>query len=252
MNRNGSNKYLIHPEPKKTKKKKELTEGEKKAKNKSKLLWQHPMRAIVSGCSGTGKSLFALRTLSEKDSPFDKIVWCAPEYSLTQTKLKNFQHNMGEDKVKFIKGLDQAEIKKTLQENFDEGLQTALVLDDLMYEQNDFIGSLFTTSRHLNASVIELTQRLFNSNKSRTNRLNTNYFVLFPFGADKSEFHTLARQMNPLEYKRIIEKYNDATSMRYGCLIIDANTHSYDIDNKNLLKFRSGWWDNVYEDMVDV
>jgi NADH dehydrogenase/NADH:ubiquinone oxidoreductase subunit G len=55
-----------------------------------------------------------------------------------------------------------------------------------------------------------------------------------------------------MEYKRILEKYNESTNKRYGCLIIDANTHAYDMDNKNLLKFRDGEWDKVYEDMADV
>eukprot|EP00049_Salpingoeca_infusionum_P006882 m.112499 g.112499 ORF g.112499 m.112499 type:complete len:122 (-) comp13477_c0_seq2:640-1005(-) len=121
-----------------------------------------------------------------------------------------------------------------------------------MSEQNTYLNNLFTSGRHKNASIIELCQRLFNSTKARTNRLNTNYFVLFPFGADKSEFHTLARQINPTEHKRIVEKYNESTNKRYGCLIIDSNTHTYDCDNKNLLKFRDTDFDTIYDDMADV
>lgn len=250
MSKNLVPMYTLKKE--KSKKKKELTEGETKAKNPSKLLWQHPFRAIVGGSSGCGKTFWLLRQLQNKDSPFDKIIWCAPKYSLQQQKLKNFQHNMGDDKVIFIDGLNETEIEKHLDEYHQQHLQTAIILDDLMYEQNDYINNLFTSGRHKNASTIELCQRLFNSSKSRTNRLNTNYFILFPFGADKSEFHTLARQINPLEYKRIIEKYNESTNKRYGCLIIDSNTHTYNFDNKNILKFRDSDFDNVYEDMADV
>ena len=232
-------------------KKKALVENERKIRNKNKILWQHPFRAIVAGASGCGKTYWTLDKLQHKDSPFDSVLWCAPGYSLKQQKLKNFQHNM-RGNVVFIDGLNQEEIQKNIEENEQQGNQTCIVLDDLMHDENKFINNLFTSGRHQNCSIIELCQRLYANNKQRTNRLNTNYFILFPFGADKSEFQTLARQINPLEYKRIIEKYNLCTDKEHGCLIIDANTHTYKMNGKNILKFRDTEFDQVFEDMADV
>lgn len=215
-----------------------LDKGENKKRNKNKLIWQHPFRAIVSGASGTGKTYWLLNQLQRKDSPFDRIIWAAPGYSLEQSKLENFYRNM-KGNVDFVEGLDTEKIDELLNEYNEEGLQTVIVLDDLMYQENGYINNLFTSGRHKNASIIELTQRLFNSNKSRTNRLNTNYFVIFSY-PDKSEFASLARQISPNNYKQIIKAYEDITKNKHRALIIDLNTHSLDLkpEVKDYLKFR--------------
>jgi hypothetical protein len=121
-----------------------------------------------------------------------------------------------------------------------------------MYEQCAFINNLFTSGRHKNVSTIEITQRLF-TDKGRVNRLNTSYFVLFPFG-DKLEITNLARQINPLKFKKIIEAYDTATSHKFGCLIIDKNYHNLDLPHakKKLLNFRDTKFDMVFPDMLDV
>lgn len=220
-----------------------LDKGEDKKRNKNKIIWQHPFRAIVTGASGTGKTYWLLKQLQRKDSPFDQIIWCAPDYSLKQPKLKNFQRNM-KGNVDFIEGLDTEKINELLNEYSNEGLQTCIVLDDLMYEENSYVNNLFTSGRHLNASIIEVTQRLFNSSKSRTNRINTNYFIIFSY-PDKSEFATLARQVSPNNYKKIIDAYEELTKEKNKALILDLNTHTLNVKPKikDMLKFRNTEWD---------
>jgi hypothetical protein len=227
--------------------------GEVKPRNPSKIMWQHPMRAVISGSSGTGKTGWLLKALADKRSPFDRIIWCAPSYSLQQPKLLNFRKRMGR-KVVFVEGLDEALITELMDEGFQAGLQQAVVLDDLMYEQNDFVNNLFTSGRHKNVSTIELTQRLFTGGRGRINRLNTNYFVLFPFG-DKLEMTNLAKQINPSKYAKILEAYETATSKPFGALIIDKNYHALPIDDlakKKLLNFRDTQFDVVFPEMSDV
>jgi hypothetical protein len=121
-----------------------------------------------------------------------------------------------------------------------------------MYEQCPFVNNLFTSGRHKNVSTIEITQRLF-TDKGRVNRLNTSYFVLFPFG-DKLEITNLARQINPIKYKKIIDAYDTATADKYGCLIIDKNYHNIDLPSqkKKLLNYRHSSFEMVFPDMVDV
>lgn len=228
---------------------KSLFKDEQKPRNPSKMLWQHPFRAVVSGSSGCGKTGWLIQALADKRSPFDRIIWCAPDYSLKQQKLLNFQDVMG-DRVVFVEGLDKERISELIDEGFNEGLQQAVILDDLMYETCPFVNNLFTSGRHKNVSTIEITQRLF-TDKGRTNRLNTSYFVLFPFG-DKLEITNLARQINPLKFKRILDAYDTATSEKYGCLIIDKNYHSIDSKQKKLLNFRHTKFDLVFPEMEDV
>lgn len=74
-----------------------------------------------------------------------------------------------------------------------------------MYKEGSYMDNLFTSGR--------LTQRLFNSSKARTNRLNTNYFIIFNF-PDKSKLASLARQLLPRNYKTIIEVYEDIAQNR--------------------------------------
>jgi hypothetical protein len=110
---------------------------------------------------------------------------------------------------------------------------------------------LFTSGRHKNCSIIELTQRLFNSSKSRTNRLNTNYFVIFAFG-DLQEFTNLARQINPLKYKEIIKVYKNIVENRHHCMIIDLNYHILNVVNKKYLKFRDTQLNNCIINLSNV
>jgi hypothetical protein len=126
---------------------KDLLEGETKHKNPNPLQWQHPFRCTVSGASETGKTVWLLNKLQDKHSPFHKIIWCAPTYSLNQPKLKNFANNFGKDDVIFIDGLNTDEIDKNLNDFNNQKLQTALVLDDLMYEQNNYINNLLTLNQ---------------------------------------------------------------------------------------------------------
>ena len=220
----------------------DLCSGETKYRNNDPLKWQHPFRCSISGSSGSGKTMFLLNKLQNSKNIFNKIIWCAPSYSLAQPKLENFAYNFGKNNVIFIEGLNTEKIDEYLN-NFCQGqLQTCLVLDDLMYSQNTYINNLFTSGRHKNCSIIELTQRIFNSTKSRTNRLNTNYFCIGPFG-DMQEFTTLARQINPIKYKQILEAYKHITSEKYHFLIIDLNTHILTVKNKDYLKFRDTNWD---------
>lgn len=230
-----------------------LFSGETPPRNPSKVLWQHPMRAVVSGSSGSGKTGWLIQVLADKRSPFDRIIWCAPSYSLNQQKLINFKDLMG-DRVEFVDGLDKERINELIDEGHSAGLQQAVVLDDLMYEQCDFTNDLFTSGRHKNVSTIELTQRIFTGDKGRTNRINTSYFVLFPFG-DKVEIVNLARQINPRKVDKIVEAYDTATANKYGCLIVDKNYHNIDglpVEKKKLLKFRDTKFDMVFPEMADV
>ena len=232
------------------KKLKSLLSGESAHINKNPLHFQHPYRAVISGSSGTGKTLWIMNKLQHKDSPFDRVIWVAPEFSLSQEKMKNFKHNMGK-KLSIVKGLDTDKVDKYISDGFGKGLQQGIVIDDLMSEQNDWLNNLFTSGRHKNCSTIELTQRLFTGKHGRTNRLNTNYYVLFKF-PDQSEFATLARQISPVHTKKVVQAYNTITDKPHGCFIIDTNYHKLNVPNNKLLKYRDTDLNMVVTDLIDA
>jgi len=105
-----------------------------------------------------------------------------------------------------------------------------LVLDDLMHDVGPSIEQLFTKgSHHKNLSVMYITQNLFAA-KQRTLSLNSHYLVLFKNVRDASHIGALARQMHPnkKECLHFLEAYKDATSAKYGYLLVDLRPETED------------------------
>lgn len=223
-----------------------LLKGEKKADNKDILQPQHPYRMCICGSSGSGKTKFCMSLLLEKNQPFDKIIWIAPEYSLKQVKMKNFIDMIGKHISVFSDiNKDQPEIEKLIEEYYNKDYQTCIVIDDMMTEQkNKFITELFISGRHKSCSVVELTQRIFTA-KNRTHRMNTSYFVIFRFG-DSLECKMLCRMINPNHANELLDLYDDATGKKYGCFIIDNKWHELEDENKKLLRYRDTKFNNIY------
>jgi hypothetical protein len=225
-----------------------IIEGEKKPRNKNPLLFQHPCRGVICGSSGTGKTRFILEDIVlHKDSPFDKVIFVAPKFSLEQEKLQIAKDMMGERMI-LIEGLNEAQIQEELENSFYEGNQTLIIFDDLMNKKSRYMTDLFTSGRHRNASIVELTQRIFTDGR-RTNRCNTDYYVIFNFG-DKLEFRNLALQLEPKHFKEIMELYDDATEDPHGCLIIDLKHKVHkDFKDNRMLKYRKNNMETIYDDI---
>lgn len=222
-----------------------LLKGEIKPDNKDIIQPQHPYRMCICGSSGSGKTKFCMSLLLEKNQPFDKIIWIAPEYSLKQVKMKNFIDMIGKHISVFSDiNKDQEEIEKLIEDYYNKGFQTCIVFDDMMTEKkNKFVSDMFIGGRHKNCSVIELTQSIFGVN--RLHRLNTNYHCLYRFG-DALECKMLCRMINPNHANELLDLYEDATSKKYGCFIIDSKWHELDDENRKLLRYRDTKFNNVY------
>jgi hypothetical protein len=173
--------------------------------------FKHPFTCIVAGPTGSGKSVFTFRLITEADSlitpPPEKIVYCYGEY---QDIFKKFP------KVSFKEGLPDVT-------EFNGSQRTLLILDDLMSKANDDVSDIFTKiSHHRNVSVIFLTQNLFyKSKQSRTMSLNSHYLVLFKNPRDALQVATLGRQMYPNNNKFLVEAFKDATDKPHGYLLLD-------------------------------
>ena len=173
----------------------------------------------------SGKTYFVTKLLRKQESmikgPFKKVIWIC----------KTFQHEVYEKLMQEqqfeIEFMDELP-------NFDAlGKQesTAIVLDDLMTEasNNEQVCALFTRGRHLNVSVIYLSQNLFHQGKySKDINLNLDYIVLHKNPRDLTQVKILGQQMYNGAYIDAVNKE------QYSHLVLDLKPYT-----DNSLRVRS-------------
>ena len=179
----------------------------------------------VYGRRESGKTHFVTELLIQQEKlikdPFTKVIWIN----------KSFQKDVYEKLMRAnqfeLEFLDDIP-------NFDEmgkQIRNALVvLDDMLTEsnRNEQISALFTRGRHLNISVILLSQNLFHQGKySRDISLNVDYIVLFRNTRDTGQIMTLAQQMYPRVKKFLPWAYHDAVEKEnFSHLILDLKPYT--------------------------
>lgn len=178
--------------------------------------WLAPFTCVISGPTGSGKSVFVQRLLKHAkaviEPPPERILYCYGAYQEMFSKIEG---------VEFKEGLPSPD-------EFDGKEHSLVIIDDLMHETNAVVSKLFTKgSHHTNTCVIYITQNIFNQNKETRNiALNTQYLVLFKNVRDKLQITYLARQMYPANPKHMIESYTDATSEPYSYLFVDLKPNA--------------------------
>ena len=97
-------------------------------------------------------------------------------------------------------------------------------IDDLVQSAsgNQLVENLFTNGRHLNLSVVFVSQNVFYTGKKcRTICLNSTYIVVFENPRDQSQIRHLACQMFPSNSKFLQAVYEEETKEPYGYLFLD-------------------------------
>ena len=133
----------------------------------------HPFSMLVTGPRGARKSEFVIQLLSLKrfvmTNPPERIVWF---YGRHQPDLFR----------SLIRGIPCIEFYEGLPTNievmFDRSKRNICIIDDLMQSAswNQLVENLFTDGRHLNLSVVFVSQNLFYMGKKcRTISLNSTY-----------------------------------------------------------------------------
>ena len=165
----------------------------------------------LSGPSQSGKSTFTHSLLALKDIIFDeppsKIYYYYGAFDPTLLKKPYI-------------------LEEGLPESFDHVEQgSVVVLDDLMEEtaSNKQVTALYTKDvHHKNLFVINLTQNFFQrSENSRTQRLNSQYIVLFKNPSDATQINMISRQMYPATPYFLSLIYAEATRRPHGYVFID-------------------------------
>lgn len=185
--------------------------------------------ACVTGQTGSGKTQFVYKLLRNAKEmyggdPSDKILYC---FGIHQPLFDEMSQTI--PSISFHQGLPTP---KMIDEFTIDRSHRLIVVDDLMHRviQDVDMELLFTQGcRHRKLSVIFITQNIFpKGSKSRAIALNTGYLIMMKNVRDVSQIATLGRQLFPGRSKILTKIYADASSKRYGYLVLDMLLHSED------------------------
>jgi len=222
---------------------------------KEHVIPKHPFRAILSGCSGSGKSNLLINLLTNKKfykDFFDIIFLISPTAGKLDDSYIALENSKTKSKLAIISDLDPEKIEGIMDINKeiieDKGVHKAprilLVYDDIISDtkfmnSRPFVHS-FVASRHYNASVIVCTQR-FNS-VPRVCRLQAN--AIFFFKGTNSEQEVLAQEFCPPNFhwkKEFMRVIDHATNEKYSFLFINGQAdreHRYRIGLHNIMELQ--------------
>ena len=150
---------------------------------------QKPFRLLVGGGSGSGKTTFVQKLVDSSHfaTPFDKIVYCYPDY-LDEIPIELDQI------VEYRQGTCDLNYFSSLPKN------SLVIYDDLMNEcgnSNDVMKLFSVIARKRNLSIIFIVQNIFDNTKQFRNiRLNATGFVLFKFYAANDVTRRLLRTLS--------------------------------------------------------
>ena len=201
---------------------------------------ESPLSMAVIASRRSGKTVFTKNLLLNQDRlilpPFKKVIWF---YKFWQKQVFDELQNQSQFEIEFIDDLPN------LEKMGKQVVNTCIIIDDLMVEASESkqVQALFTRGRHLNMSVIFLTQNLFHQGThSRSMSLNTDYMVLFKNVRDKLQIKCLARQMYPSDTKYFLWAYEEAIKDAYGYLFLDLRP-----DADESLRIRSNILNEDYQ-----
>ena len=182
---------------------------------------EKPFRILIGGGSGTGKTTLLKKIIDQNhfSSPFDKIIYCYPEY------LRNVPTEFDQI-VEYRPGLGDLEYYAELPKN------TLIIFDDMMNEcgKSDDIMKLFSVvARKGELSIFFLVQNMYDNTKQFRNiRINSTGYIIFNFFAATDMIQQFLRQNNLTQIlpKRLLEQIY---RKKFAYIFVNRhqNRHSY-------------------------
>jgi hypothetical protein len=167
-------------------------------------------RAVISGCSGSGKTELCRKIIEHRNhifqNPPDRIIWL---YKWRQAFFNDY---------KFIDFTQEFPV------DFEPTIHTLLIADDIILEPEHLqaVCDLFIRGRHLGISVILLSQATFLNNPHyRLCQQNATHLFLFKAIRGRNQIETIGRQIFSRQaLSDFLKAYADATQGPYGYLLI--------------------------------
>lgn len=202
--------------------------------------FQPGAHALVSGATGTGKTHYVVDVLTgdgvhKGTKPrWDAVIVICDNISMGQEAYRRLVKNFkGKGGVKFVDGLPLntagsergTKFVEALRDHKNLGYKTMVIVDDLMTQcetgpGKEFVDRLFTSARHCDADVYQLTQE---HTYARRRRLNVGYLVCFATPACVGSLAHICRELRPETKGRdVLRCYREATQGHdgHGCLVV--------------------------------
>ena len=179
--------------------------------------WKKNFKVFVCGPSSCGKTIFSCDTIQNwpliSQQAFHAIIYCWNKWQPKYEDMRQLVTHWVKDDENMI-----SKIK-----SIARGQPVLIIFDDAINSISlPEIANLFMIDgRHSNMSMMFLTQRMFDSDKSfmQISR-NSDYFVVFKNPRDLSEIGRLAQQLTPGK-RSLLGIYDEATKDPWSYLFID-------------------------------
>ena len=184
----------------------------------------------VNGCTGVGKTHFIHSLLGHlpyffPTNPPARVLYA---YGIYQPRYVTMENQF--PFITFHNGFPTSDYIADFIST-SPGSHNVLVIDDLMeivLKNPEALLLFVQKAHHMNLTTIYVSQNLFaQSRNARTIALNTHYLVLFKNFRDGKQIRHLGQQIFPHKPHILSDAYTDATSKRYGYILIDMSPHSH-------------------------
>lgn len=182
--------------------------------------FRHPLNAIITGCSGSGKSYLMKKIVENREVMFDvkfvDVIWHYSEWQEIYTELRDNHH------VTFIEGPPSME-------QYPPHCEPKLVIcDDFMDEikNPEFLKIAIKGSHHRSLSFFLLTQSIFPPHMRQIS-LQAHYCILMKSPRDTAQIRTFCLQVDPTHWRSLMEAYQDATEQGHSYLLFDLHVSQH-------------------------